>query len=175
MAGTRVMSIVGRKNSGKTSMVVALCGEFVKRGHKVGTIKHGHHPAMVDVEGKDTWRHFHEGKAHKTLIDSPNVRAMFERTDGGDPIELVRTYMDDSDIVLIEGFKKAPIPKVEVYRSGVSEQLLYQKAGDLAPYWVAVVTDDRQLSVPVPVFHFGDTSWLVNLCYVVWDQALKVE
>ena len=109
MASTRIVSIVGRKNAGKTTLAVALASEYARRGHRIMTIKHGHHPADVDRSGSDTWRHFHEGHAERVLIASPDLRVLFERTpDDYDPIGLVRRYMQGADVVLIEGFKAAP-------------------------------------------------------------------
>jgi len=61
MASPRLISIVGRKNAGKTTLTVALAAEFVRRGKRVMTIKHGHHGTSADTEGTDSWRHFHEG------------------------------------------------------------------------------------------------------------------
>ena len=65
MAATRIISIIGRKNAGKTTLTVALAAELARRGRRVMTIKHGHHPADVDRPGSDTWRHFHEGRAER--------------------------------------------------------------------------------------------------------------
>ena len=80
VAATRIISIIGRKNAGKTTLTVALASELARRGHRVMTIKHGHHPADADRHGSDTWRHFHEGRAERVLIASPDLRVLFERT-----------------------------------------------------------------------------------------------
>ena len=71
MAATRVISVVGKKDAGKTSLVVAFAAEFVKRGRRVATIKHGTHPADVDKPGTDTYRHYHEGMAGPELVEFP--------------------------------------------------------------------------------------------------------
>ena len=106
MEPTRIISVIGRKNAGKTTLMVALASEFVRQGRKVGTLKHGHHPALVDSEGTDTWRHYNEGHAERALIESPGQRVVFERTDrDAEPEALARRYMDGMDIVLAEGFK----------------------------------------------------------------------
>ena len=67
MAATRIISIIGRKNAGKTTLTVALTSELVRRGHRVATMKHADHPAQVDQPGVDSWRHFHEGRAERAL------------------------------------------------------------------------------------------------------------
>ena len=172
MAGTRIISVIGRKNAGKTTLVVALAGEFVRRGRAVGTIKHGHHTAEMDPEGKDTWRHFHEGHAARVMIESPGRRVTLERSDGdADPAALVARYFDDMDIVILEGFKKRPLPKVEVHRRSEHPAPLYEPARPDAGDWIAVVTDDRTLRLPIPVFCFTDTSWFTNLAHLVWEKA----
>ena len=102
----RIISVIGRKNAGKTTLMVALTSELVRRGRRVMTIKHGHHPADVDRPGSDTYRQFHEGRAERTLIAGPALRVLFERTaDDYDPVALARRYMDGADLVLCEGFK----------------------------------------------------------------------
>lgn len=176
MAATRVISIVGKKDAGKTSLVVALASEWVKRGRRVATIKHGTHPADVDTAGTDTHRHFNEGMAEKVLMEFPGGRVMFERTKAdGEPLALVRRYLGDVDIVIVEGFKKSSLPKIEVHRKSKHEEPLFDPASPDAKQWVAMVTDDEMLRVSIPTFRFTDTGWLVTLAQLAWDRAVAVE
>ena len=146
MASTRIISVIGRKNAGKTTLAVALASELVRRGHRVMTIKHGHHPANADRQGSDTWRHFHEGHAERVLIASPDLRVLFERSpDDYDPIGLVRRYMQGADIVLTEGYKTASLPKIEVYRRATGASPLYDPVAPNSREWIAVITDDPEL------------------------------
>jgi molybdopterin-guanine dinucleotide biosynthesis protein MobB len=173
VASTRIISIVGRKNAGKTTLAVALVSELVRRKHREMTIKHGHHPADVDRTGSDTWRHFHEGQAERVLIASPELRVLFERsTDDYDPIGLARRYMEGADIVLAEGFKAAPLPKIEVYRRAVADKPLYNPRATNAREWVAILTDDPDFKADCSVLHFHDTIWLQLLASLAWDRAL---
>jgi molybdopterin-guanine dinucleotide biosynthesis protein MobB len=172
---TRLVSIVGRKNAGKTTLTVALAAEFARRGRRVMTLKHAHHPAAVDREGTDSWRHFNEGGAERTLLATPDLRVLFERTaDDYDPIGLARRYLDGADIVLAEGFRSAPLPKVEVYRPVVATPSLYEAAGADAARWAAIVTDDASFRADCLVLRFGDTNWLQNLAAIAWESALEV-
>ena len=99
MAATRMISIIGLKNAGKTTFLVALAAELVRRKFRVMTIKHGSHPADMDQRGKDTWRHWHEGKAERVLLDAPGQRMLLERTTrDGDPLALARRYLDGGDL-----------------------------------------------------------------------------
>lgn len=136
------------------------------------TLKHGHHPADADRVGSDTWRHFHEGHAERTLIAGPEVRVLFERTpDDYDPIGLARRYLDGADIILAEGFSRAPLPKVEVFRRAVAAAPIYAD-GEHTDRWKAIVTDVPDFRAECPVLRFQDTMWLQLLANLAWDGAL---
>ena len=167
-----MISIIGRKNAGKTTFLVALAAELVRRRFRVMTIKHGTHPADIDQKGKDTWRHWHEGRAERVLMEGPGQRVLFERTPvESDPVTLVRRYLSDADIVLVEGFKREPLPKIEVYRTVAGPKPIFDEAEHDPADWVAMVTDDREYHAPFPVFRFSDTSWLVSVANLAWDRA----
>lgn len=167
-----MISVIGLKNAGKTTFLVALAAELVRRKFRVMTIKHGSHPADMDQQGKDTWRHWHEGKAERVLMESPGQRVLFERTtEESDPVTLARQYLTGADIVLVEGFKRAPLPKIEVYRRAAGPQPVFDPTVHDPAQWIAMVTDDRALRAPFPVFRFSDTAWLVTLANLAWDRA----
>jgi len=175
VASTRILSIIGRKNAGKTTLTVALAGELARRGHRVMTIKHGDHPADVDRQGTDSWRHFHEGRAERVLLVTPGFRALFERADDEyDPVGLAQRYLQGADIVLVEGYKRAPIPKVEVFRTAAAGSPLYGEPGSDPGAWVAIVTDDIALEAGCPVLRFQDTMWLQLLANLVWEHAVSL-
>lgn len=172
MAATRIVSIIGLKNAGKTTLAVALSCEFVRKGRRVMSIKHASHPAEVDREGTDSYRLYHEGKAERVLIAGPNERVVIERSpDDTDPVSLARRYFDGADIVLVEGFKRAPIPKIEVYRRAAGPAPIYDTSLPNAEEWVALVTDDDRLTATCPVLRFRDTMWLQLLASLAWDRA----
>lgn len=172
MAATRMMSIIGRKDAGKTTLVVALASELSRRKLRVMTIKHGSHPADMDQKGKDTWRHWHEGKAERVLMEAPGQRVLFEHTAAElDPVSLAGRYLDGADIVLVEGFKRAPLPKIEVYRLAAGSNPIFDPAEHDPAQWVAMLTDNRQYHAPFPVLRFSDTAWLVTLANLAWERA----
>ena len=171
MAATRIVSIIGRQNAGKTTLLVALANELRRRTFRVMTIKHATHPMQLDTEGKDTWRHFQEAHAERVLLEAPGERVLFERTtDPGDPIALAERYLTGADIVLCEGFTSAPLPKIEVSRR-VAGAPLWKPGTENGRHWIAMVTDDASFRADFPVFRFSDTSWLVTLGNVAWDRA----
>ena len=172
MAATRMISIIGRKNAGKTTLLVALAAELARRKFRVMTIKHGTHPADMDQRGKDTWRHWHEGKAERVLLEGPGQRVLWEHTEReSDPIALARRYLDGGDIVLVEGFKRAPLPKIEVYRLTAGPDPIFDPAVHNPADWVAMVTDNADYRAGFPVFRFSDTAWLVTVASLAWDRA----
>ena len=176
MASTRVISIIGRKNAGKTTLTVALASELARRGHRVMSMKHADHPAQVDQPGVDSWRHFHEGRAERVLLVSPEMRVLFTRApDEYDPFGLVREHLSGADIVLIEGYKGAPLPKIEVFRRAVGPQPLYDPTAANAEEWVAIVTDDYGFESDRRILHFNDTMWLQLLANLAWEHALVIE
>ena len=172
MAASRMISIIGKKDAGKTTLVVALAAELVRRKFRVMTIKHGTHAADLDQKGKDTWRHWHEGKADRVLLEAPGQRVLWERRESeADPVTLARRYLDGADIVLVEGFSAHPLPKIEVYRLACGPDPLFRPDSDRVDQWVAVVTDNPTFRAPFPVLRFSDTAWLVTLANLAWDRA----
>lgn len=172
MAATRMISIIGRKDAGKTTLLVALAAELTRHKFKLMTIKHGTHPADTDQRGKDSWRHWHEGKAERVLMEGPGQRVLWERTQKeSDPITLARRYLQGADIVLVEGFKSAPLPKIEVYRLAAGPDPIFDPTKHDPSEWVAMVTDNPKYRAEFPVFRFSDTAWLVTLANLAWDRA----
>ncbi len=167
-----MISIIGRKNAGKTTLLVALAAELARRKFRVMTLKHGTHAADTDQRGKDTWRHWHEGGAERVLMEGPGQRVLWERTvQQSDPITLAQRYLAGADIVLVEGFKSAPVPKIEVYRLVAGPEPLFDPAAHRDHEWVAMVTDNPDYRAAFPVFRFSDTAWLVTLANLAWDRA----
>jgi molybdopterin-guanine dinucleotide biosynthesis protein B len=111
-----VVSIVGYSGSGKTTLIEKLISALKQRGLRVGTIKHDVHGFEMDRPGKDSWRHKQAG-ASATIITSPRQIGMVMDADNDHhPMELL-PLMAGMDIVIVEGFKKANLPKIEVFRS----------------------------------------------------------
>jgi molybdopterin-guanine dinucleotide biosynthesis protein MobB len=176
VASTRILSIVGRKGAGKTTLTVALASELARRGRRVMTMKHTHHTPDVDRPGTDSWRHFQEGRAERVLLATPGMRVLFERGDDEyDPIALARRYLTDADVVLAEGFKHAPIPKIEVFRSSVASSPIYDAGSADAALWAALVTDDLDFEAPTRVIHFQDTMWLQLLATITLEHAQALD
>ncbi len=153
-----VVSVVGKSNSGKTTLIEKMIAELVRRGYRVATIKHNRHGFEIDHEGKDSWRHKRAG-AHVTVIASPHRVAVVEDVKEDMEIgELVARYIRDVDIVLSEGFKKNPFPKIEVSRSEMNQALICSSADNLL-----VICSDRPLTADVPCLDINDHRRLVDM------------
>lgn len=143
-----ILSIVGRSNSGKTTLLEKLIRELTRRGRRIGTIKHHFHgPVEVDVPGKDSWRHKQAG-ARTVALSSPDTLFILGDIAEEWTLEAVaHQALFEVDLILTEGFKSGPMPKIEVNRAAQEMPPLCGPADHL----VAVVTD-RDLSLPVPRF-----------------------
>jgi len=152
-----IVSIVGKSDSGKTTLIERLVPELVKRGYRIGTVKHDVHGFEVDREGKDSWRHKQAG-ARSVMIASAARIALIEDVDRDLPLEVIRDrYFRDVDMILTEGYKRGTMPKVEVSRRERSAELICSGEDDL----VAVVSDQDH-EVGAPVFRPEEISALAD-------------
>jgi len=153
-----IVSIVGKSNSGKTTLIEKLIAELVRRGYKVATIKHDVHGFEIDKEGKDSWRHKKAG-AHTVIISSPQKLALIRDVDhDAELTELREKYVRDVDIILSEGFKRNSQPKIEVFRHELNQELLCQKEDNLI-----AIASNKPFQIGVPCFDINDACGLVNL------------
>jgi len=151
-----VVSIAGKKNSGKTTLTVALAAELKRRGFRVASVKHGHHDFEIDQPGRDSWRHFHEGGTEAVLIASAGKLALVMRTpaEDPDPVQLIERFFSGRgyDLVLVEGYKFGPFAKVEVFRRTVHDRPVYDASDAVAAArFLAIVTDEPGFQAAVPV------------------------
>ncbi len=156
MSGTPIISVVGKSDSGKTTLLEKLIAELKKRGYRVGTIKHDTHGFDIDHPGKDSWRHAQAG-SDTVMIASPNKLALIKKLESELSLDEVASYITDVDIILTEGYKRADKPKIEVHRRAVGGELL------CSPQELLAVVTDEPLNVPVPQFSFEETEALVDL------------
>jgi len=156
--GAAVVGIAGWSGAGKTTFLEKLVHELKGRGYRVGTVKHTTHEGALDVPGSDSYRHFEAGSDMVTLVGSRQL-AIFERLEEGLGLEQVVARVSGVDILLVEGYKRARFPKVEVSRWGVPEwSRLVSHPEDL----LAVVTD-RPWSVGVPCYELDDAAGVADL------------
>ena len=169
-----MVAIIGRKNSGKTTLLVRLAAELHGRGHRVMTIKHGAHTFNLDPATTDTYRHFHEGQAERVAMVAPDKFALVMRwSDEMTPDEVATKYMPDADVVLCEGFKSSSLPKIEVHRLAVGARPLWVADSEQAVYYTAIVSDDPAFTAPVPVIRLDTDGWLPELASLVESSIMS--
>ena len=108
----RVFGVTGWKNAGKTTLVERLVAEFARRGWRVATVKHAHHDVDIDQRGTDSWRHRAAGATEVALVGGLGYAIMRETPEP--TLAEVLTRLAPCDLVIIEGFKREPHPKIEV-------------------------------------------------------------
>ena len=151
-----IISVIGKSNSGKTTLIEKLLGELRRRGYRVATIKHSHHSFEIDQPGKDTWRHLQAG-SEATAISSPDkIVLMKPVTEELTLDEIAHLFGEDYDIILAEGFKQGKAPKIEVYRREVGPPF------DTVSKLIAIVTDDP-LKTKTRQFSLQDVKGLADL------------
>lgn len=139
----RVIGFAGWSGSGKTTLIEQVIRVLTERGLSVSLIKHAHHKFDVDVPGKDSWRHRQAG-CKEVLVSSDNRWVLMHELRDAEPemsLDALLAKLSDCDIALIEGFKCSPIDKIEVFREGACESLLFPDD----PHIVAVATDVASL------------------------------
>jgi len=122
----KTFGFAGYSGSGKTTLIEQLIPRFVKQGLRVSLIKHAHHAFDVDQPGKDSYRHRHAGAGEVLVTSSRRWVLMHELRGEPEPsFEAQLEHLSPCDLLLVEGFKHAPIPKLEVWRAVTGEGLLH--------------------------------------------------
>ena len=153
----KVWGVAGWKNTGKTGLVERLVAEFSARGLRVSTIKHAHSGFDIDQPGTDSARHRAAG-AHEVLIASETRWALMHEAREPSLAALLER-LDAADLVLVEGYKSEPHPKIETYRKDAGQDLLARTN----PTIRAVASDSDLTDVPVPVLALDDTGAIAGL------------
>jgi molybdopterin-guanine dinucleotide biosynthesis protein B len=169
-----LVTIVGRKHSGKTTTVVRLAAAFRQRGLRVMTIKHGSHTFNLDPAATDTYRHYHEGEAERVAMASPDKFALVSRWERElAPEEIAARYMSDADLVMCEGFKASTLPRLEVFRRAAHQTPLYDAAQATASLYLAILTDDPKFTAPIPVVRLDATDWVDQAVDLLVERVLQ--
>ena len=150
-----IICIVGRSQTGKTTLIAKLIPVLKQRGYRIGTIKHSHHVFDFDKTGKDSWRHKDAG-AETVIIASPGKIAMVKNDNEG-TLDSLQDFFADLDLVITEGYKGEQKPKIEIVRAARHKDALL--AGDTN--LIAVATD-VEMVMDVPVFGLEDIDPLAD-------------
>ena len=148
----KVMGFAGWSGSGKTTLVEQVIGVLSARGLVVSLVKHAHHSFDIDHAGKDSWRHRQAG-CREVMVSSAQRWSLTRELRGAPEATLdeLLAHLGPCDLVLVEGFKRAPIPKIEVHRAAVTEPLLHPDDPN-----IVVIATDAALATPLPRLDIND-------------------
>ncbi len=152
-----LVCVVGYSDSGKTTLMVRLIEGLVGRGYRVGTIKHDSQGGRLDHPGKDSYRHKAAG-AEASIISSPRQVAMVTDVDHDQSPEELLPLLSHLDIVLAEGYKRAALPKIEVFRPETGK-----KAACRGDVHLLAVVSEAPLDWGIPCFSPTDVETLIDL------------
>lgn len=165
-----IVSIVGKSDSGKTTLIEKLLPELTKRGYRIATVKHDTHGFEMDREGKDSWRHKQAG-AYSVVVSSPKKVALIRDVEKDLNLDEIREkFIHDVDLIITEGYKKDIQPKIEIFRKEKHENLLCNEDDNL----IAVVTNKR-FDIKVPQFDLEDIPGLANFIEERFLKSKKEE
>jgi molybdopterin-guanine dinucleotide biosynthesis adapter protein len=150
----KVFGFAGYSGSGKTTLIEQLIPRFVLEGLKVSLIKHAHHDFDIDRPGKDSYRH-REAGATEVMITGGHRWVLLHELRGAPEPDLKQQLarLAPCDLVLVEGFKFHPIPKLEVYRRETGKPLLFPD-----DRFVVAVASDSRLETALPQFQIDDAD-----------------
>lgn len=158
--GTPVIGIAGWKHSGKTTLVERLIAEFTRRGLKVATVKHAHHDFRIDDEATDSARHRRAGAAQVAIVSSSRWAIVTEPRDAAEPsLQDVLDKLEPCDLILVEGYKTAPIPKIEARRR---QGRAGPPLADAHPMVIAIASDHEIADSTLPRFALDDITAIAD-------------
>ena len=154
----KIFGIAGWSGSGKTTLLEKLIPQFTARGLRVSVIKHAHHGFDIDRPGKDSYRHRAAGASEVLLSCNDRWALMHERRDEADvTLDELLSRLAPCDLVLIEGFKQEPVPKLEVYRPENGKPPLFPERGD-----IVAVASDVPLATSLPRLALDDVAGIAE-------------
>jgi molybdopterin-guanine dinucleotide biosynthesis protein B len=155
-----IIGLAGWSGSGKTTLLTKVIPRLTARGKRVSTLKHAHHAFDVDRPGKDSFEHRSAG-ATEVLVVSGNRWALMHELRGAPEPELPQLLakLSNVDLVLVEGFKREPFPKLEIYRAENGKPLLHPD-----DRWIVAIASDTPLPhAKVPVVDLNDIDGIADL------------
>jgi molybdopterin-guanine dinucleotide biosynthesis protein B len=164
-----VVGIAGWKNSGKTTLAVRLIEELTRRGLRVASVKHAHHAFRIDDAETDSARHRRAGAAQVAIVSAARWALVSELSGAPEPsLEEVVARLEPCDLVVVEGYKAAPIPKIETRRRAAAEAT---PLADADPNVIAIAADHPVEGGGLPVFALDDAAGIADLVMAALGAA----
>ena len=156
----KVIGLAGWSGAGKTTLLTRAIPHLQQQGLRVSVIKHAHHAFDVDVPGKDSWKHREAGAVEVLVSSSQRWALMHELRRRTEPrLSTLLQKLSPVDLVLIEGYKREPHPKLEVYRASLGQPLLHPND----PSIVAIASDIALPQAKVPVVGLDDVATIADV------------
>ena len=156
----KILGIAGWKNSGKTTLTEGLIAELTRRGLTVSAVKHAHHSFDVDHPGTDSFRHRAAGAREIAIVSQVRVAHIRELSGAPEPeLEETLSHFAPCDLVLVEGYKRVAIPKIEVRRL---ESRSREPLAGTDPDIIAVAADHPVKDTGLPTFQLGDVTAIAD-------------
>ncbi len=157
---TPIVGIVGWKKSGKTTLAVRLIEEFSRRGFKVASVKHAHHGFQIDDAETDSARHRRAGAGEVAVVSGARWALVHELKDEPEPdFEEIISWLSPADLIIVEGYKTAKIPKIEARRSA---SMTKNPLVDDDPMIIAIAADHEVARTSVPVFELDNVEAIAD-------------
>jgi molybdopterin-guanine dinucleotide biosynthesis adapter protein len=164
----RIFGLAGWSGSGKTTLMTVLVPELLARGISVSTVKHAHHAFDIDQPGKDSWRHRQAGACEVMVASNRRWALMHELRGTPEPaLDRLVAQMSPVDLILVEGFKRHPHPKIEVYRLSLGKPPLYPDD----PSVVAVACNEPLPGLTLPRLPLSDPPAIAR--FIIEHQGLR--
>jgi len=159
--GTPVLGIAGWKKSGKTMLTVRLVTELTRLGYRIATVKHAHHDLQLDASETDSARHRRAGAGQVAVVSNERWALITELKGAPEPdFADVIAMLDPCDLIIVEGYKSAAIPKIEARRLA---SFTREPIAPKDPLVIAIAADHPTEAHGRPVFPLDDIDGLVAL------------
>lgn len=159
--GAPIVGIAGWKKSGKTTLTVRLVEEFTRRGVRVATVKHAHHAFQIDDGDTDSARHRRAGAAQVAIVSGERWAIVTELAGAPEPsLDDIIGTLGPADLVIVEGYKSAPIPKIEARRTAALQRT---PLADRDPHVFAIAADHEVPGARVPVLSLDSVCEIADL------------
>lgn len=165
----RIIGLAGWSGAGKTTLLTKVIPRIVAQGKRVSTLKHAHHGFDLDQPGKDSHAHRSAGAGEVLISSAKRWAIMHELRDAPEPTlrELLKR-LSPTDLVIVEGYKRERIPKLEIFRADVNKPLLH-----LEDDWIVAIASDTPLpEATVPVVDLNDTGKIAD---ILLAEAIPIE